>query len=500
MLAIGSLVGLAPTISSGLPASDVGAGAGFDGLLTSSEAIDLTSTDGPAQGAVVEAPPLADGMAATQETAEPDATPLACDLASDCLPDALPALIVASAPPPVVEATVAAAGDKAPTASRSAMAAVLAVGANGDAPEAQPPSVPSDDQGDASAIPVSADAGPDRGSSKDNTVPGGAGTGRPDAPPAGTTVKEPPVRTDDAAPADPVASPRPTGGREPDRLSQSGRMQATTAGDAARSDAGPVIAAEQPAALRKLARSSRLSIERAVPTSDATMNGPARGESGTAKAPDAGQPAQQRTETRPADRQAVQPDAPPRDPDTDARVVRADGGEAMDASPPHQSTDRPVSMAQSFEAILSKASAAPPQPRSPLVQAAVERLTPLPAAAGETVLRLNPHGLGLIEVVIHDGRNGALDVALRVQNPLVLDAMRQERDAVAVVFSASQGGAEGSLSMDLMQSGTRQGGGGEDARRQPQQTGQLAPESWTDEAPDAPEHQVLSADRVNIVT
>lgn len=143
----------------------------------------------------------------------------------------------------------------------------------------------------------------------------------------------------------------------------------------------------------------------------------------------------------------------------------------------------------------------PPAPRSALVQAAVERLGPLPANPGETVVRLNPQGLGLIEVVIHEGRDGTLDVALRVQNPLVLEAMRQEREAVAQALSTPPGG---SLSMDLFQSGAGQRGGQQQAQSGARGNGgQVAPEAsdapHTAEGP--PVHSNSSRDdRVNIVT
>ncbi len=161
---------------------------------------------------------------------------------------------------------------------------------------------------------------------------------------------------------------------------------------------------------------------------------------------------------------------------------------------------------QSFSTTLTQAAhasaaEAPPPPRSPLVQAALDRIFPLPAIAGETVVRLNPHGLGIIEVVLQDGRNGALDVALRVQNPLVLEAMRQERDAVAQTFSAAQGAAAGSLSMDLFQSGTGQRGAapGLPAGRVP--AGEAGQEDASEEPQlDRPVLQINRADRVNIVT
>lgn len=149
----------------------------------------------------------------------------------------------------------------------------------------------------------------------------------------------------------------------------------------------------------------------------------------------------------------------------------------------------------------ASAAEAPQPPRSPLVQAALDRILPLPAVAGETVVRLNPHGLGIIEVVLQNGRNGALDVALRVQNPLVLEAMRQERDAVAQTFLAAHGAAAGSLSMDMFHSGTGQRGTapGLPAGRTP--AGQAGQEDAPEDAqPDWSVPQISRADRVNIVT
>ena len=139
-------------------------------------------------------------------------------------------------------------------------------------------------------------------------------------------------------------------------------------------------------------------------------------------------------------------------------------------------------------------------PRSPLVQAALDRILPLPSVAGETIVRLNPHGLGLIEVAVHERQDGGLDVALRVQNPMVLEAMRHERDAVAQAMSSAQGSGSGSLSMDLFQSGTGQRGAEPEARggflAASADAGTEPAEAQTEE----PAMQILHADRVNIVT
>lgn len=155
---------------------------------------------------------------------------------------------------------------------------------------------------------------------------------------------------------------------------------------------------------------------------------------------------------------------------------------------------------RSFSHSLNTPPDAPVPLRSPLVQAAVERITPLPSTPGATVVRLNPHGLGLIEVTIQHGQHGVLDVALRVQNPLVLHAMQQEHQAIAQAIAPQQGGPSGSLTMDLFQSGS--GAGQRDAQSQPQpQSPAPATDDQSQTAParqDAP--QILRADHVNILT
>lgn len=267
-------------------------------------------------------------------------------------------------------------------------------------------------------------------------------------------------------------------------------------------EAAPQDTTVLPAERRKMARSARLTVDRVttaqpreVPEATAAPREGADGADRTA--PQGARPVAVAPD--PVAGQGEPPSAPPAK-GADSAPNQAGPATAGEGPLPQSLADKPAPAVQSFEAHLAKAAEPPAPPRSPLVQAAVDRLAPLPAAVGETVVRLNPHGLGLIEVVINEGRNGALDVALRVQNPLVLEAMRQERDAVAVVFAAPQGGADGSLSMDLMQSGARQGGGGSDPRGQPRQSGHPAPEAAAEVAADLPERQILSTDRVNIVT
>jgi hypothetical protein len=191
--------------------------------------------------------------------------------------------------------------------------------------------------------------------------------------------------------------------------------------------------------------------------------------------------------------------------DSEPQTVAPDPQPASHADGPTPDARGGLNGPQTFAAEMSKVAEPPPAPRSPLVQAVVDRIGTLPAAVGETVVRLNPKGLGIIEVVIHEGRDGALDIALRVQNPLVLDAMRQERDAVALAIAPQQGGAAaGSLSLDLFQSGAGQRDPQPDARgggSHPAETGDEPDPATAEPRPDAGgTGQIVGADHVNIVT
>ncbi|WP_374434258.1 hypothetical protein [Tabrizicola sp.] len=169
-----------------------------------------------------------------------------------------------------------------------------------------------------------------------------------------------------------------------------------------------------------------------------------------------------------------------------------------DPQPPENLSPLPQPAAVPRAALPAIVTATAAPPVSPLVQAVLDRVLPLPSADRETVVRLNPSGLGLIEVAVQDRGDGAMDIALRVQNAVVLDALRHERDAVAQAVSAAQGGASGSLSMDLFHPGPDHRGPG------PQAPGSTGREADTD--PDPAEAQVaapavvLRADRVNILT
>ena len=145
----------------------------------------------------------------------------------------------------------------------------------------------------------------------------------------------------------------------------------------------------------------------------------------------------------------------------------------------------------------------PVRPRSAIVPNVVDRIAALPREVGETIVHLKPHGMGLIEVSIQQARDGGLDIVLRIQNPMVLEAMQSERQAVAQALASQGGAASGSLSMDLFQPGTGQ--------RSPQREGSsTASESGSDAgatkdsieeaAGQAVPRQIVHSDRVNIIT
>ncbi len=127
-----------------------------------------------------------------------------------------------------------------------------------------------------------------------------------------------------------------------------------------------------------------------------------------------------------------------------------------------------------------------PQPKSPIVQKVVDQVAQLPTEPGTTTIRLKPHGMGIVEISVERTKDGRLDVDMRVQNPLVLDAMRNERGALSHLFQGN--GANGSLSMDLFQPGA--GRNGQDA---PGDTSDQTSEPLADDAGEEPVETAAAA-------
>ena len=170
----------------------------------------------------------------------------------------------------------------------------------------------------------------------------------------------------------------------------------------------------------------------------------------------------------------------------------------IDQSPPSAVTDADPQTAE----IASDRSTDPVRPRSAIVPNVVERVAALPREVGETVIHLKPHGMGLIEVSIQQARDGGLDIVLRVQNPMVLEAMQAERQAVAQAIGGQGGAASGSLTMDLFQSGSGQRGAQGDGSGATSPGGSVATaqESLDDLAGQAETRQIIQSDHVNIIT
>lgn len=125
-----------------------------------------------------------------------------------------------------------------------------------------------------------------------------------------------------------------------------------------------------------------------------------------------------------------------------------------------------------------------PQPsKSPIVRQVMDQLVQYPTQNGIATIRLKPHGMGVIEITIDRTKEGNLTVDMRVQNPLVLEAMRNERGAISHLFQPTGNGAAGTLSMDLFQSGT-----GRNGQDQHGQTPKDAQNSDADNTPEDPKN------------
>jgi hypothetical protein len=119
--------------------------------------------------------------------------------------------------------------------------------------------------------------------------------------------------------------------------------------------------------------------------------------------------------------------------------------------------------------------------QSPMVQKVVDQIAKIPNTDGTTTIKLTPHGMGSVEITVEKMSNGRIDVELRVQNPLVLEAMRNERGAISHLFSSQGNNAGGSLSMELMNSG-----GGQQSRddKASSDAGKTSETGVTDEEPE----------------
>nr|WP_325250172.1 hypothetical protein [Amylibacter sp.] len=145
-----------------------------------------------------------------------------------------------------------------------------------------------------------------------------------------------------------------------------------------------------------------------------------------------------------------------------------------------------------------------PQPsKSPIVRQVMDQLVQYPTENGMATIRLKPHGMGVIEITVERTKEGSLTVDMRVQNPLVLEAMRNERAAISHLFQPTANSAGGTLSMDLFQSGTGRNGQdqqGQAAKDTPSGTAQNTSEDTQDTPVMAQNQQTRASGVLNILT
>ncbi len=86
--------------------------------------------------------------------------------------------------------------------------------------------------------------------------------------------------------------------------------------------------------------------------------------------------------------------------------------------------------------------AAQPAPEQPKFSAALSsQIRAAEVSEGRTRIELSPRGLGVIEVDVSTGQDGALKVVVRAENPSVLNGLRQDRDLLAQALGGMEGGS-----------------------------------------------------------
>lgn len=156
-----------------------------------------------------------------------------------------------------------------------------------------------------------------------------------------------------------------------------------------------------------------------------------------------------------------------------------------------EARDRPAAAA----AAPAPAPAAPQRPATPLVRAVAAQLADLPLEDGRVRLQLKPHGMGLIEVELIRDMAGRQEIAIRVQNPMVLEALRAERGAMQELL-AGHGHGDG-LQLDLFHRGAS-GGQADSEDAGAGRRGAAAKEGGDDD-PAAPDERKTSTNPTDIV-
>lgn len=118
--------------------------------------------------------------------------------------------------------------------------------------------------------------------------------------------------------------------------------------------------------------------------------------------------------------------------------------------------------AAAFDKLVAQAATAQGLPdekpvASPLVRNILDRMQELEVSEGKTRILLRPQGMGALEIDILRQADGRMHLAIRVENPLVLDALRNESGALSSFmgekgFDLSNGGPDLSSYRQMPQS------------------------------------------------
>ncbi len=81
-----------------------------------------------------------------------------------------------------------------------------------------------------------------------------------------------------------------------------------------------------------------------------------------------------------------------------------------------------------------------PQPK-PFAQALVAQVKAMDVKEGRTSVSLHPRGLGQIEIDIVTDKDSSLRVVVRVENPMVLQTLRDERQMLATAMGLTDAGS-----------------------------------------------------------
>lgn len=129
------------------------------------------------------------------------------------------------------------------------------------------------------------------------------------------------------------------------------------------------------------------------------------------------------------------------------QTAQPDEPQTVTALTPLQSKE-----AANFEKLVAQAALAPNVPDekpvvSPLVRNILDRMQDLEISEGKTRILLRPQGMGALEIDILRQADGRMHLAIRVENPLVLDALRNESGALSSFmgekgFDLSNGGPD----------------------------------------------------------